>query len=187
MINRGIFVSREKWSGFILVKQVCKCFIWVTNLGTIHRRVLPIVFLAQIDYESWGISLFMMKSPWRAFKHNNTKPTKTRTNQLFWGKFSNLNASCNLTNSPLCLPFEDFNEDAIMSLGNPLVFECWAPDLSLRKLRIGKMITAYLISYSYHSLLFVDRLTAVVHRKGQGCQRLLQLRINLPGEWIMCM
>ena len=45
-INRRIFVSREKWSGDITAKQECKCFIWVTNLGTINRRVLPTAFLA---------------------------------------------------------------------------------------------------------------------------------------------
>ena len=39
------FVCWEKANEDDSVKQVCRCFIWVTDLGTIHVEVLPNCFL----------------------------------------------------------------------------------------------------------------------------------------------
>ena len=60
-------------------EQVCKCFIGLTNLGTIHGEVLPNCFLPKqiIKVEAF----FNGDMP-----SNNTQPTKTdhktHTNQL---------------------------------------------------------------------------------------------------------
>ena len=55
-----------------MVKQVCKCFIWGTNLGTIHGEVLPNRF-----FPSQRIKVEAFFQWWRAFKQHNTKPIKT--------------------------------------------------------------------------------------------------------------
>ena len=87
MISRRIPVCREKTSGDILAKQVCKCFIWtrsliwLTNLGTIYGEVLKIFSCPQ---RLSNLRHFFIC--WRAFTQNNTKPTKTikKSHETSW-------------------------------------------------------------------------------------------------------
>ena len=68
--ERGIFACREKKNEDILAKQVCKCFIWATSLGTIHGEGLPNYFLPT---QTIKVEVFFQW--WLAFKsqHKSTK------------------------------------------------------------------------------------------------------------------
>ena len=69
----------------IMAKQVCKCFIWVTNFGTIHGEVLPNCFLPR---QTIKVEAFFQW--WRAFKRHKTIQKTLTTNQLITTKFCSL-------------------------------------------------------------------------------------------------
>ena len=76
-----LFADRRQMKIFQQNRWVCKCFIWVTNLGTIHGKVLPNCFLPRQT-----IKVEALFQWWLTSKQHNTKPTKTnqktRANQL---------------------------------------------------------------------------------------------------------
>ena len=70
MICRKIFDCCEKTDGDILAKQVWKCFIWVSNLGTIHGEAQLNRFLPRQTTKVDAVFQW-----WSALKGHNTKPT----------------------------------------------------------------------------------------------------------------
>mgnify|MGYP001793965336 CR=1 FL=1 len=86
-IYNRIFVCWEKMNEDILSKKVCKSFIWVTNLGTIHGEVLP--NCCCLPRQTIKVNAFSQW--WLAFKQQNTNSTKTNqkthVDQLISDKF----------------------------------------------------------------------------------------------------
>ena len=89
-IYRSIFVCWEKSTDHNSAKQVCKCSIWVINLGTIHEEVLP-NFNCFLPGQTIKVDEAFFQV-WFAFnsKKHNTKHMQghDKTNQkASWGLF----------------------------------------------------------------------------------------------------
>ena len=86
--STGEFFCWQKRNEGISARQLCKCFIWVTNIWTNHEEVLPNFFC--LDRPLKFNHFFQW---WRAFELHNAKPTesnqKNYANQLISDKFVN--------------------------------------------------------------------------------------------------
>ena len=92
-ISRRLSICIEKANEDILAKYGCKCSIWVTDLGTIHGRVLPNFFSLNQTMKSWGISSYDEEPSNKTTQKPIKKHKKSHTNQLISGKFCRLPAT----------------------------------------------------------------------------------------------
>ena len=98
---RECLFSERRQMKFFRPYRVCKCFIWVTNLGTIHEEVLPncLDLPSKLrHFFQWWLAFKQHKEHLEQHKNqpkNSYKPADFR-------KILQFTSSCDLTSSSCC-------------------------------------------------------------------------------------